>query len=268
MPVFDAVRPIVAGIAQRFPVPSLDVNRVRVPVCDLPEALNGFTIAQISDIHVGEGDWGPQHLQEAADVLRHENPDIVVNTGDFLDREPPLGRVQGVAGRLTLPGENRNFAVLGNHDYDAGEEIVVRLKRELEQAGIRVLENQLVCVHRSDAGISLVGLETEAPGWDEAVRKLEASGRPRIVLIHVPDCAERLPGGIADLILTGHTHGGQISFPGLEKQTVQKMCGSRYVEGMYKVNGSPVYVNRGLGCVGLPMRFRANPEVTFFTLAR
>lgn len=268
MPVFDAVRPIVAGIAQRFPVPSLDINRVTVHVQDLPEALDGFIIAQISDIHVGEGDWGPQHLQEASDVLRRENPDIVVNTGDFLDREPPLGRVQAIAGRLTLPGEDRNFAVLGNHDYDAGEEIVQRLQRELHEAGIKVLENELTCVHRDDAGLTLAGLETEAPGWDQAVRKLEESGRPRVVLIHVPDCAGRLPAGIADLILAGHTHGGQIAFPGLEKQTVQKMCGSNYVEGMYEVNGSPMYVNRGLGCVGLPMRFRANPEVTLFTLAR
>lgn len=268
MPVFDAVRPIVAGIAQRFPVPSLDIRHVTVPVGDLPDALNGFTIAQVSDIHVGEGDWGPQHLQQASDVIRRENPDIVVNTGDFLDREPPLGRVQAIAGQLTLPGENRNFAVLGNHDYDAGEEIVARLKKELEAAGIRVLENELLCVHRGDAGLTLAGLETEAPGWDEAVRKLSESGRPRVVLMHVPDCAERLPFGIADLILTGHTHGGQIAFPGLEKKTVQKMCGSDYVEGMYEINGSRVYVNRGLGCVGVPVRFRANPEVTFLTLSR
>lgn len=268
MPVFDAVRPIIAGIAQRFPVPSLDISRVTVTVRDLPEALNGFTIAQVSDIHVGEGDWGPQQLQQASDVIRRESPAIVVNTGDFLDREPPLGRVQAMAGHLTVSGEDRNFAVLGNHDYNAGDEIVVRLKQELGAAGIRVLENELVCIHRGDAGLTLAGLEPEAPGWEEAIQTLAESGRPRVVLMHVPDCAVKLPPGIADLILTGHTHGGQIAFPGLEKQTVRKMCGSDYVEGMYEINGSRVYVNRGLGCVGLPMRFRANPEVAFLTLSR
>ena len=268
MPVFDAVRPIFAGVAQRFPVPSLEVNHVTVPVRDLPEALDGFTMAQVSDIHVGDGDWGPQHLQEASDVIRHQNPDIVVNTGDFLDREPPLGRVRSITSLLTISGENRNFAVLGNHDYSAGEEIVTRLKRELQEAGIRVLENELVCVHAGEICVTLAGLETEAPGWGAAVAKLGESGRPRVVLMHVPDCAERLPAGIADLILTGHTHGGQIAFPGREKQTVQSMCGSTFVDGMYHVNGSAVYVNRGLGCVGLPMRFRANPEVTFLTLSR
>jgi predicted MPP superfamily phosphohydrolase len=77
-----------------------------------------------------------------------------------------------------------------------------------------------------------------------------------------------LPAEVADLILSGHTHGGQVALPGLAGPTVRLLTGSRYVDGMYDVNGSPVYINRGLGCVGLPVRFRANPEVTLITLSR
>ena len=268
MRVLASVRPVVTEIARRRPLPGLDVNRVTVRVPDLPPALQGYIIAQVSDIHVGDGEWGPQHLDQAAEAIRRANPDIVVNTGDFLEREPPLGRVRAVARRLTLPGQNRNFAVLGNPESVAGEEMVARLKGEVVGAGIRVLENELACLHRGEAELTLAGLSSEAPGWDTAVRRLGESGRPRVVLVHVPDCAERLPAKIADVILAGHTHGGQITLPGLEKYTVRAMCGSEFIKGMYDVNGSPLYVNRGLGCVGLPMRFRANPEVAILTLSR
>jgi predicted MPP superfamily phosphohydrolase len=266
--IFDLIRPAATVIALRVPSPTLDVKRItfRLPV--LPASLEGFTIAQVSDLHVGPGDWGPEHLDEAAAVLRREDPDIVVNTGDFLDEQPPLERVRELSARLTLPGGRRNFAVLGNHDYVAGHDVAEALKAELECAGIRVLENELICVRRGDAGITLGGLTTESPGWDRAAERLRESDGPRVVLIHKPDCARRLPAGAASLILAGHTHGGQITVPGLEPLIVRAFCGSRFVEGMYDVNGSPMYVNRGLGCVGLPMRFRANPELTFITLAR
>lgn len=266
--IFDLIRPIAVAAAARMPAPSLDVARVSVRIRDLPPALDGFTMAQISDLHVGDEHWGPEHLNEVAAALHDLNPDIVVNTGDFLEGEPPLPRVRDVVKRLMLPGESRNFAVLGNHDYVAGEEMVADLKAALGDLGVRVLENDLTCLRRDGAGLSLAGLSTEAPGWDQALQRLVSSDRPRVVMIHIPDCAEQLPDSSADLILSGHTHGGQIAIPGLEKVTVRSMCGSNFVEGMYEVGGSPLYVNRGLGCVGLPARFRANPELTILTLVR
>jgi predicted MPP superfamily phosphohydrolase len=269
VPFLDLVRPAAVAVAERLPEPTLDVSRISVRVRDLPADLDGFTIAQVSDIHVGEDDgWGPEHLSEVVDVLHQEVPDIVVNTGDFVEREPPFDRVLQTATRLTLPGENRNFAVLGNHDYYLGPAEAQRLACELEGRGIRVLENHLTCLRTDAGGITLAGLTTEAPGWHEAVRELMETSRPRIVLLHIPDCAERLPAEVADLILSGHTHGGQVALPGLAGPTVRLLTGSRYVDGMYDVNGSPVYINRGLGCVGLPVRFRANPEVTLITLSR
>jgi predicted MPP superfamily phosphohydrolase len=266
--LFDLIRPVAAPVARRAPALRLEVTRLTVRVRSLPTSLDGFTIAQVSDIHIGNDHWSPKQLDAAEEVIQRENPDIVVNTGDFLEGESVPRHVAQAAGRLALPGEGRNFAVLGNHDYTGDDETVEQLKSELGEAGIQVLENELVCLCRETGGISLAGLTEQAPGWDAAVHGLSEAGLPRVALVHIPDCAEQLPEGIADLILSGHTHGGQIALPGLEAQTVRALCGSRYVEGMYMVNGSPVYVNRGLGYSGLPMRFRANPEVTLITLSR
>jgi predicted MPP superfamily phosphohydrolase len=128
--------------------------------------------------------------------------------------------------------------------------------------------NQTVCVQKRGAGISFAGLTLGAPGFDQVVEDLLASSRPRIVLVHEPEVAERLPRCAADLVLAGHTHGGQITLPGLEPYIVRKFANTKYVEGIYEVHGMPVYVNRGLGTTGLPIRFRARPEVAFITLVR
>jgi uncharacterized protein len=268
VPIFDLIRPVAVVVAERAPQPRLEVGRITVPVRDLPEGLDGFTMAQVSDLHVGEEGWGPERLEEAAEVIRREDPDVVVNTGDFLEGEPPLNRVHELASRLTLSGENRNFAVLGNHDYSVEADAVQALKGELAGIGIRVLENEVMCLRPEAGGISLAGLTHEAPGWHAAVRELTRSSWPRVVLLHIPDRARELPAEVADLILSGHTHGGQIKLPGLQGPTVRLMCGSGFTEGRFNVNGSTLYVNRGLGCVGLPLRFRASPEVTLITLSR
>lgn len=268
MRVSDLVRPVAIALARRAPEPGLAVSRITVRARDLPKKLDGFTIAQVSDMHVGVEGWGPERLEEAAEVLRCEDPDIVVNTGDFVEGEPPFHRVGEFTSRLTLPGENRNYAVLGNHDYFLDHDAVDTLKKELNHVGIRVLENEVICLRPEDGGITLAGLTHEAPGWHAAVGELMRSSWPRVVLLHIPDRARELPAEVADLILSGHTHGGQIALPGLEAPTVRLLCGSGFTEGRYGVNGSALYVNRGLGCVGLPMRFRANPEVTLITLSR
>jgi predicted MPP superfamily phosphohydrolase len=106
------------------------------------------------------------------------------------------------------------------------------------------------------------------PGFDRAVEDVLASSRPRIALVHEPEVAERLPWGAADLVLCGHTHGGQITLPGLEPFIVRRFAKTKYVEGIYQIQGMPVYVNRGLGTTGLPIRFRARPEVALITLVR
>jgi len=245
----------------------LEVCRLDVPVADLPADLDGFCIAQVSDLHVGEGAWGPHHSQEAVDAMLAADPDVVINTGDFMQWEPPIERVGRLVATFVLPlaewvQTNRNIAILGNHDYHSGQEAAQRLRLELESVGVRVLENDGVCIPRGRAAVSFIGLTRDAPGWEQGIERLLAATHPRVALVHAPDSAEYLPRGAADLVLAGHTHGGQLTLPGLESWVAWKFARTRYVAGMYSINEMPVYTNRGLGTTGLPLRFRARPELT------
>lgn len=246
-----------------------------MPIPDLPPALNGFRIGQISDLHLGQGTWRPIHVQDAVDVLRAEDPDVVVNTGDYMQGDPSLEFLLPAAARFVLPNwpahsGPRNIAILGNHDYFPGVDVAAKLADGLRTLDVTMLLNEGTCVSRDGAGISFVGLSAEEgyAEFDRGLQVLAAAARPRVALIHNPDLAELLPPGSADLVLCGHTHGGQIVMPGLRRWTVRHFCGSHFTEGLYEMNGMPVYINRGLGCSGLPFRFRAAPEVTFIRLVR
>lgn len=253
--------------------PSLDVTHHDLHIEGLPSELDGFTLAQISDLHVGPGRWRPQRWREAADAVESVQPDLVLNSGDFLQWEPPPAKARSVLERFLARASRgdvkpQTIAILGNHDYYAGDDFVHALAEELEDEGVRVLTNQAVCVQRGRSGISVIGLTTHRPGLETGIAQLLDSGHPRIVLIHEPDTAACIPAGAADLVLAGHTHGGQITLPLLEPFIVRRFCGSQYVEGWYRVNDNPMYVNRGLGCTGYPVRFRARPEVSFIRLVR
>lgn len=217
--------------------------------------------------------WTPVEAAEAAELVHAARPDVVVNTGDYLQEEPPIEKVGHVASRFLL-GQHpavsgpANLAVLGNHDYYAGDENVAELSAHLESLGVCMLVNRGACVVSWSQGVSFVGLTDDAPGFDGAVAALLSSARPRIALVHEPDLAERLPPGCADLVLAGHTHGGQITLPGMKPFITRRFAKSNYVEGLYRINEMPVYVNRGLGCSGLPIRFRARPEVALIRLVR
>jgi uncharacterized protein len=253
--------------------PRLEVNTYSVPVQNLDPALDGFTIVQVSDLHVGPGPWLPPRWEEAAAVVRAGEADLVVNTGDFLQWEPPPEKARRVFERF-LPGSGRGddpalaVAILGNHDYIAGEEAVCALTRELRTEGVHVLTNEVMSVRHGNSTVTLVGLAAERPGVDKAIEALTRAPRPRIVLVHRPDEAVALPAGSADLVLAGHTHGGQVALPGVRAFTVRHFCKSQFVEGWYAVSGNRLYVNRGLGCTGYPVRFRSRPEVSIFRLTR
>jgi predicted MPP superfamily phosphohydrolase len=262
----------LAGIARRL-APSLRVSRLDVAIPSLPEELDGCRIAHISDLHVGSHQWLPLHLDEVAATLREFDPDVVVNTGDYLQEDPPLAKVGAIAARLVIPSPPgldgpANIAVLGNHDYYAGEEKVTDLKRLLGDLGIRVLINEQLELLFRERPLTIAGLNGQEPGLEETVVRLAKASPPRIVLVHEPELAQRLPPRSAELVLAGHTHGGQIRIPLLTNLIVRRFAGSNYAESRYLVNENPIYVNHGLGNTGLPFRFRARPEVTLFRLAR
>jgi uncharacterized protein len=239
----------------------LDEVALRVP--GLPKALDGYVIAQVSDIHTGAF-VGERELDEGLELVRRARPDLVVVTGDIVDYDPAFAPM--TARRLSdLPGRDGVTAILGNHDYYAGADLVAA---SLRAAGIDLLRNSGKTIRPDDGGgFALLGADDVSsqrhsltgPDLDRALADVPPD-RPRILLSHQPFTVDRWPGQVA-VQLSGHTHGGQIN-PGFSPVGMMM----KYVAGRYEVGGTTLYVNRGFGTVGPPARVGAPPEITRFVL--
>jgi predicted MPP superfamily phosphohydrolase len=250
------------------------VEEVVVKIPGLPRALDGFSIAQLSDVHIGVYTGDPE-LAIAEELLRKAKPDLIVLTGDMLDNDPRLAPQLGRFVRR-LPGLAREgvVAISGNHDYFAGVE---EMAAAVTGAGGRMLRNSAHVIGGPGAGFALLGVddvwarrEGAGPDLDRAVRALPRIGGrvapaldlPRILLCHNPSFFAESAGQVA-LQLSGHTHGGQIN---LGIRPADYVLPGGWVAGRYDQNGSVLYVNRGFGTVGPPARVFAPPEVTRIVL--
>jgi predicted MPP superfamily phosphohydrolase len=242
---------------------AFEISEVPVRIVGLPRVLDGYTIAQVSDIHTGLF-VGPRELDEGLALVRRMRPDLVAVTGDIVDFEPELA---GMTGRrlMEIAGPDGVVAVLGNHDYYADGPRVARL---LQATGIDVLVNRGRVIRPSDGGgFALLGVDDRGsprrggpgPRLDLALAMVPPD-RPRILLSHQPPTVDAWAGQVA-LQLSGHTHGGQIN-PGSEMLNPF----FEYIAGAYFVRGTMLYVNRGFGTVGPPSRVGAPPEVTRIVL--
>ncbi len=241
------------------------IERVRVPLANLPAALEGLSIAQLSDIHL-HPHTQIELVKEAVDIVNQLQADLIVLTGDYVlesaksvfELAPVLAGMQSRLG---------TFAILGNHDLwtDAG---IVR--SGLERAGVPVLVNQGMRLDTGSGGnLFLAGLDdgwSGTPRLDIALAECPANC-PAILLMHEPDFADNyLRDNRVWLQLSGHTHGGQVRIPGLGAIALPTY-GQKYVNGLYRVHDAWLYVNRGLGVIGPPVRFNCRPEITLITLA-
>ena len=267
----------------------LAVGRVEVAIADLPAALDGLKLAQLSDFHCDQGRLSPWLLEAVVVACNAADPDLVLLTGDFVSQEPEP--IHGLLPWLqALPSRYGTYAVLGNHDcYTARTRPVVTAA--LTAAGITVLWNEVRWVAGLD--LAIVGL---ADFWSRefdpaAVLAQVPADQPRLVLSHNPDSAEYLQRWRVDLQLSGHTHGGQVVIPGIG--SVGAICAGIYralpkaiargvpiigmfhrtlkhwewVEGLHRVGHNQLYVNRDLGTY-FPGRFFCPPELTLITLRR
>jgi len=251
----------------------LHVSRFKIQVPGLAGVFGGFVIAHVSDFHVAGVDWLPIRVSEAAAAVRQAHPAVVVNSGDFLQWTPPLDTVLQVVSPFTPVGWTDEhppaaLGILGNHDYFADQRTVRDLTRGLSGLGMRMIVNQAVCWERGQESLSFVGLTDHTDDFEDGVRQLLEARRPRIAVIHEPDLIESLPHGAADFVIAGHTHGGQITVPGFARRIARRYGDTNYGDGFYWVNGMFMFVNRGLGTTGIPLRFRARPEVALLTLVR
>jgi predicted MPP superfamily phosphohydrolase len=236
-----------------------DVEVVRhvLTLRNLPARLHGMTAVQISDLHLGH--IAAVHTRMLAAVQRLQ-PDVVFVTGDLVDDEEVVGEALDLLRNLKPP--RGVWAVPGNWDHAA--DAVAPLMRELEAANMRLLVNGSAPL---DEGLWLVGVDDPASDHEDLRRAADGvpPGAVRILLAHAPDIVRRIRSNPFDLILVGHTHGGQINLPLLNGAWLHARASRRYIEGFYQVLGSRLYVNRGIGTTTLPVRLFARPEVTHFT---
>jgi predicted MPP superfamily phosphohydrolase len=240
------------------------VEEVPIKLARLPRALDGFTIVQISDLHVGTF-MQERELTRGLGLVDRLRPDLIVVTGDIVDSDPrfvpmaarALGALRAREGVACIPG---------NHDNYTGARAVLEGMR---RAGLDVLLNRGRIIGDADAGFALLGVDDmwalerrrgAGPDLDKALASVPRD-LATVLLAHQPRFAPIASEARVDLQLSGHTHGGQIN-PGF--RPIELFY--RYVAGRYDVGSMQLYVNRGFGTVGPPTRIGAAPEITKIVL--
>jgi predicted MPP superfamily phosphohydrolase len=234
----------------------------RIAVADLPPALEGFTIAHLSDLH-GGAFMAAGDLEHVVTAVNARRPDLVVFTGDFITHawSDALPLVEDCA-RLAV-AQHGVYAVFGNHDYRGRAE--GRIAEAYSQRGIRFLRDECVRIAVGDATLALAGLEDleEARAVDVArARRDVQEGDVEVVLCHNPASARLLARRGCVAILAGHTHGMQMDLPYL------RTLGPKHPGLRIEIGATAVIVSRGLGVVGFPLRVFAPAEVVMVTLER
>ena len=241
------------------------VERVEIPIKNLKPALEGFTIVQLSDIHL-QPFTRPELVRRAVEMSNELRPDLTVLTGDYVwrDQEAAFELAPILAG---LNARHGVYSVLGNHDHWLDVEAT---KRAFAESGLPMLINQGVEIHQGNGSFYLAGMDdgwSGQPDLNQAVEKTP-SGVPIVLLLHEPDLVDETSRDprIA-LQLSGHTHGGQVLLAGRPPIFTPDL-GKKYSQGLFKVNDTWLYTNRGLGVISVPLRLNCPPEVTLLTLTR
>jgi uncharacterized protein len=226
---------------------------------------DGLKIVHLTDLH--HSLFTPlEEIQQSVQMANHLRPDLVALTGDYVTLSKsyiwPVARALGkLRARLGI------FAVLGNHDFQVdAEEITEALKAQ----HIRVLRNSHYALRARSAVLWIVGVDDlwwQADDWRAALRSVPGRD-PKILLCHNPLGIHMAAAYGIDLVLSGHTHGGQVRLPVVGSVYGRSKLGERFVEGWNRLDGTQIYVSRGIGKVLVPVRFGCPPEIAFLRLRR
>lgn len=239
----------------------IEVNNIRFWHPRLPRAFHDYKIAYFSDVHLDGSQRALRRLEQTVDLINAEQPDLIVSTGDFVSllRGTQVDDLSRQFRRLKAP--DGVLTTFGNHEYRYHR---LAAQRAVEAAGVCDLNNRVVTLRRGDDSLHIAGVDSvsrQRARLDQVMRELPEDGMA-ILLAHEPDFADfAAPTGRFSLQLSGHTHGGQVNLPLLVDYALPAH-GRHYVSGFYNVRGMWLYVNRGIGSTGLPIRFRSRPEIT------
>jgi predicted MPP superfamily phosphohydrolase len=219
-------------------------------------------LVQISDLHLEAFDG---YFRKIATLVAGLNPDLIVLTGDYLEEERNIRAVLDFLRQLKAP--HGVYAVQGNWEYWSrleGE----NLRRHFLGAGVNLLINERIDLDINAQRLSILGLDYPSSG--DQLRRMQEQADPtrfNLLLSHVPGFAHQYLERNIGLILSGHTHGGQVRLPLLPPLYLPRFSG-RFVAGLYQVGryDTPLYVNRGIGTSVLPVRLACRPEITVIEL--
>jgi predicted MPP superfamily phosphohydrolase len=225
---------------------------------DLPEAFDGFRIIFLTDIHYNLY-FPRKRLRRLVEQVNGTEPDLILLGGDYVDMSPHY--IPGLFMELqALQARWGIYGVLGNHDYTVGGEEV---KDWMKRAGITLLENDGKWLHRGKGKIKIAGVaDIREAVPDLAPILWDVGDRDFLLLLsHNPDFAEELDTHLVNLVLSGHTHGGQITLFNRWAPLTSSNYGQRYRQGLVATSRTKVLISRGIGTVTLPFRFFARPEI-------
>jgi hypothetical protein len=253
-----------AAYASLFEITDYELTETEIFLRELPAAFENFRIVQVSDVHHSSL-VSLAEVRRVVELAQSARGDMIVLTGDYTTARrsyiEPCAEVLG-----TLKAASGVWAVLGNHDHYTDGELT---RRALVRHGIGVLDNAHTEVRRGADALQLAGVDDWSWGyadWTRALGQLDRR-RPTLLLSHEPQVFDLPETAGISLILSGHTHGGQVSLPfvGAPARFFEAF---KYIRGRYERAGTQLYVSRGTGVVGLPIRFGARPEIAVLRLRR
>lgn len=247
---------------------SFEITRAQFSLPHLSPALDGFTITLVSDIHSSIFMTKPE-MEKYVALINELGSELIVIPGDFVNGQ--TDEVYPFAEAFSkLQAHFGAYGVLGNHEYYAGN--VEKIAQEVNACGIRLLRDEHATIGRNGAAFSLLGVDDiRTPKM--ATEKIGAAahgshpGIPRILLCHRPYFLPQASERNVQLMLSGHTHGGQVVLGHFGNTYIAPASlASQYVWGSYRYGATDMYVSRGIGTVGLPIRINCPPEITQITL--
>jgi predicted MPP superfamily phosphohydrolase len=237
------------------------IERQEIYLRKLPPALDGFRVVHLSDLHYGPM-VDPRHLERAVAIANDLNADLLALTGDYISQErgyaAPCAELVG-----RLKARHGVFAVLGNHDHWTDAKLITDLFRA---EGIQVLVNQGTRIDARGEAFWLAGVDDTMVGLEDISLSLAGARDEEfsLLLAHNPTILRRAARAGVDLVLSGHTHGGQVTLRPEKNRSGKPR--RRMLRGLGRRAGTQIYVTRGLGMVVVPIRYGCPPEVSLLEL--
>ena len=243
---------------------TIKIEKFSLEIKDLPPSFKGLKITQLSDLH--SKNFGK--MEERILVsLRTLNPDFIFITGDMVDwTTKDLESCAGFWQKLSESYPGKIFGVFGNHEHRNPK--LKTIKSLLDESGIKILVNESVELKKENQFIYLIGVDDPHLKHDDVEKAIQGvkAEIPKIMIAHSPEILRNIKDRDIDLVLVGHTHGGQINVPFITDFFLPLKYDKKYKKGLFKEDSTSMYVNRGIGTTTFPFRLNSFPEITLITL--